>query len=113
MLKAGSDPKGAVVPEPGYSAFRGLGVGRIVHVCLRLPVAGQPVVERPAIVTSVLCKERGIISAHIFKVPDDPPGETIVYHGDRAGEPLGAKIPYQDPGEAYEPWTWHWPERVD
>lgn len=102
------DPK-AKIPEP----FWGLTIGRIVHVCLILPTAEQPLVERPAIITTVKCFERGIISAHIFMSPLDPPGEIIVHQGGQEGIPLGAELHYFDhPKQPHQAWTWHWPERV-
>jgi hypothetical protein len=112
VMKAGQDvgcepekPE-SKIPKP----FRGLGPGRIVHVWVRLSVAEQPRVVRPAIVTEVLCHERGIVAAHVVKSPTDPPGEIIV-HGPVGPRPLGAELHHAD-RDRLEDWTWHWPERA-
>jgi hypothetical protein len=130
-MKAGQDigcgddntnTKEPSAPNP----FAGLTIGRIVHVCLRLPLSTQPLVERPAIITEVKCYSRGIIAAHVFMSPEDPPGEIILHYThtedkiDRyeprqvgPGRPLGAELHYHDhPRQPHEPWTWHWPERA-
>ena len=123
-LKAGQDVGcGDKDPSPNPpSPFAGLSIGRIVHVCLLLPTANWPLVERPAIVTEVKCHERGIIAAHIFMSPEDPPGELILHRegntttartfGDGGdGRPVGSELHYLDhPRQPHEPWTWHWPE---
>lgn len=93
--------------------FAGLAVGRIVHVCFKLPVGNCPVVERPAIVTEVKDKEQGVISAQVFKSPDDPPGEVFVTQPGRIARPLGTEINYSPHREYLRPWTWHWPEFVE
>lgn len=111
MLKAGSDV-GVRAQEPKIpEAFKGLTIGRIVHVWIRLPVPEQPLVERPAIVTTVRCHERGIISAHVFMSPEDGLGEIVVHETGQEGRPLGADLKYKTRDDKID-WTWHWPERV-
>jgi hypothetical protein len=114
MLKAGNEPKwkgaGNMTDKP--DEFPGLTIGRIVHVWIQLPVAELPIVERPAIVTEVLDKERGIIAAHVFKSPKDPPGEIMVQLGDNELEhPLGAELRHAVRHVQLVA-TWHWPERA-
>lgn len=99
-------------PRKADNPFCGLGVGRIVHVCYKLPTPGNPVVERPAIVTSVKDKDAGVVSVHVFKDPSDPPGEVFAVDSGRMARVLGTEVRYC-PKDPPRPWTWHWPERVD
>ncbi len=91
--------------------FAGLTIGRIVHVWVRLPIAMQPRVERPAIITEVKCAERGIISAHVFMSPEDSTGEIFVHEAGQKGRTLGAELKHCN-RDSKADWTWHWPERV-
>lgn len=109
-------PKGAKMEQGidrAANPFSGLCIGRIVHVCYRTCGGDGAVVERPAIVTEVKDKDRGIISACVFKSPDDPPGEVFkVESSGRMARPLGSEIRYCPPKTPHRPWTWHWPEPV-
>ena len=109
MLKAGNVPGSLHVRAP--NPFEGLVPGRIVHVCVQLPGNGG-VVIRPAIVTSVIAQSQGIISAHVFKDPEDPPGEVVTVEPGRIARPMGSHLRYGTKKPPH-PWTWRWVARVD
>jgi hypothetical protein len=111
--------------------FNGLAIGRIVHAFRHLANSEQTLVERPAIVTSVVDKVAGIVNLRIFDDPTDPPGTlmfgpkgTIADDGGgdfmasgedpgtdaAAGIPSGVNFRHGAP-EGRQAGTWHWPER--
>lgn len=90
--------------------FSTLTMGRIVHVAIRLP-GHDAITIRPAIVTRVIRQDQGLISAHVFKDPEDPPGEVISSDPGRMARCMGAELRYSTKVPPV-PWTWQWPPRV-